>query len=380
MDYRRLGDYYHREEVELTHQITSSNELMNRWRTDGLSFYRALARHTLGDPSLYKASLHDVQIHYLRVLADERNPYHAKYLEFDTRDLLLVNTFFGGLSCPDLCLGPRSPARSAACLLEVITNALNIRLTLWTHDMKLWLTDGPVDVPEYNIKFLADQAGRYTYCCCSLTPAEDGRDLINFLEEQRGISTLQIRRIAWWRNPGENGGYHCFNEYAAVSVQLLLCFKINSYLKGTENPPDLTDNLDSLHVFSVLVQEPDQIQPALELMDEALKRAPGQEIPVSSQHYSDPCRVLKRYVAIDAEFKKVTLDDAGIKTQFGDQRSHEFDIKIERGRGEELCTVLTVAIDRQLVFSFYLLHMLENPKAETVSQVRLPLIFIAKGV
>lgn len=37
--------------------------------------------------------------------------------------------------------------------------------------------------------------------------------------------------------------------------------------------------------------------------------------------------------------------------------------------GEELCTVLTIAVDRHLVLSFYLLDMLQHPGSTTVSEV-----------
>lgn len=96
MDYRRSGNYYHNEQAELPYQVTSFNEPRKKWPTDGLSFYRAVARHTMGDPSLYEASLHVVQMHYLRVLADDRNPYHAKYLD----------TFVGGMSNLFNSIGP----------------------------------------------------------------------------------------------------------------------------------------------------------------------------------------------------------------------------------------------------------------------------------
>ena len=62
--------------------------------------------------------------------------------------------------------------------------------------------------------------------------------------------------------------------------------------------------MDSLTVFNVSIKSPSQIESALTLLDEALRRAPGQQIP-RCQRYSGTYRPLKRYIAIDAEFKYV---------------------------------------------------------------------------
>lgn len=101
-------------------------------------------------------------------------------------------------------------------------------------------------------------------------------------------------------------------------------------------------------------------------MDEALKRAPGQEIPLS---YRDNSSSLKRYVSADAEFKEIALNESIIRDRYKSATPKELEMMLN-GAKEPLCSVLTIAVDRQLVFSFYLLDMLQNPDADTVSSVR----------
>lgn len=126
--------------------------------------------------------------------------------------------------------------------------------------------------------------------------------------------------------------------------------------------------IDSFTVFTVSVSEPRNIRAALDLMDYALQSAPAQEIPVSCQGAAD-FRPLKRYVGIDAEFSPVRLTDGDVLIESAGQ--DETTIRqIIAGREEGLCTVLTIAVDRHLVFSFYLLHMLQNADETTVREVR----------
>lgn len=127
--------------------------------------------------------------------------------------------------------------------------------------------------------------------------------------------------------------------------------------------PRLDDFLDSLCVYTVSVTQPSEIQPALRLLTEALERAPAQEIPVIHKLDAGRKRPLCRYVGIDAEFayRTATIDYSNT------EGSEE---ELRNGEREHLCSVLTIAVDRHLVFSFYVLHILENPTEETVSKVR----------
>ena len=78
---------------------------------------------------------------------------------------------------------------------------------------------------------------------------------------------------------------------------------------------------------------------------------------------------LKRYIGIDAEFKYVALDDELLQQELAD-KDQETQDKIRVGSREELCTVLTVAVDRHLVLSFYLLDMLQHADESTAPEVR----------
>lgn len=194
------------------------SEILNKVQTDGFSFYRAVARHILGDPSLHQSIYDAVLTHYLRVIADDRNPYHDRYIHFDGLSIDVVKTFVGGLSCPDLCLGPQSPLYTAESILEVITNALDVKLVLHNPDMKFRLESGPVSYPEYHVKFSSLGQDGNQYRCSALTLSNNGRALINYLEQQQN-GALPIRKILWWRNYDETGDYHCFNEYNPVCDQ-----------------------------------------------------------------------------------------------------------------------------------------------------------------
>lgn len=101
----------------------------------------------------------------------------------------------------------------------------------------------------------------------------------------------------------------------------------------------------------------------MRLLDETIRRAPGQEVAVSQG--SCKTRPLKRYIALDAEFKKVKSTEPLEEIEDASDRAER-----DAGDPEDLCSILTVAVDRQLVFSFYLLDMLEHPTETTVEEVR----------
>lgn len=79
---------------------------------------------------------------------------------------------------------------------------------------------------------------------------------------------------------------------------------------------------------------------------------------------------IKRYVAVDAEFKKLRIDDQQLAQAKHGKPFAEQEC-IENSQEEELGSVLTVAVDRHVVFSFYVLAMLQDPDAnrETVDAV-----------
>ena len=130
----------------------------------------------------------------------------------------------------------------------------------------------------------------------------------------------------------------------------------------------MRDRLDSFTVFTVSVTKPQEIRAALSLIDEALKRAPAQELPVAYQDAGN-FRPLRRYIGIDAEFSPIVLSDELVQ-QESEGKDKQIAYQIDLGKREELCTVLTIAVDRHLVFSFYILHMLQNAEDTTVEEVR----------
>ena len=102
-------------------------------------------------PLIMKSVLNAVLIHYLRVKVDMQNPYNAEYGSFDEILFNKTNSFFGGLSCQDLCVCPCTLNDSSKNILKVITNALNIRIVIWEDDMTTSHKEGPVDFPEYHV-------------------------------------------------------------------------------------------------------------------------------------------------------------------------------------------------------------------------------------
>lgn len=121
------------------------------------------------------------------------------------------------------------------------------------------------------------------------------------------------------------------------------------------------------------VGRPEQIRNALIILDEALLRAPGQEVQMH-QHRSGTYRSLKRYVAIDSEFKPISLTSDQRRRVLAN-RNEQDQAKILRGDEEEICTVLTVAVDRHFVVSFYILDMLEHADATTATEVGIEKVY-----
>lgn len=168
---------------------------------DKFLFYSALARHTIGDPAYHESILHAVQTHYWRVLVDKSNPYHDVYALFEEIKFRPNIKFFSALSSPDYWLCPTGWQIDSRSILQVVSNALNIKIVIWRKRRKTLIWEGgPVEFPEYHVEFPDDTS------CIALTPDNDGRALIEFLESERyrleketGENALRIRRLVWWR-------------------------------------------------------------------------------------------------------------------------------------------------------------------------------------
>lgn len=174
------------------------------------------------------------------------------------------------------------------------------------------------------------------------------------------------------------------------------------------------------------VNGPAQIESALELLDEALERAPSQNLPML-QRSSGQYLTVKPYFTVDAEFWEVDRNgklrepsgkkpssqpegssprrsenlerlrknlDLNSEEEIGEAQSKP---ELKPCSGEELgppvfvdprklpahdaevenlCTVLTIAVDRHLVFSFFILDMLQKADGDpmTVPKVGLEII------
>lgn len=171
------------------------------------------------------------------------------------------------------------------------------------------------------------------------------------------------------------------------------------------------------------VNRPAQIEPALQLLEEALERAPSQNGPML-QRSSGQYWTSKPYFTVDAEFWEVdrngklrepngktsssqregsTLRRSGrlekLRENLGlnsqeEKGEAESEPELKPWSGEELgpselvdprtlpahvaekenlCTVLTIAVDRHLVFSFFILDMLQKADSDptTVPKVGL---------
>lgn len=129
---------------------------------------------------------------------------------------------------------------------------------LWKEGGIFW-EEGPVKLPEYQVEFGHNNGDKRTLSWRALTPANDSKIRIKFLEDERSRlenepneNALKIRRLVWWREPvkapiedpiedsasragsGSWSGavynkpstkpvemeYPCYNEYASVSLHV----------------------------------------------------------------------------------------------------------------------------------------------------------------
>lgn len=204
---------------------------------DGLSLYRALSRLTLGDPVHFVPLMNSVLEHFLRSLVDERastdsngrlvfdDIHHERYSYFDAYFPQSTKTFFGALCCPDLVICPCEPHRAASvAVLEVITNALNIRLVVHTDDMQLLFDGGPVQLPLYQVKLEQGQTDDCHHRVVSLESASSGRSLIEYLCSQGDYlaslpapNALKIKQIMWYFDHSDDQ-VKDYNGYSSVRI------------------------------------------------------------------------------------------------------------------------------------------------------------------
>ena len=98
------SDVHFQREPEITYENTPQRQRSTLSLTDGLSFYRAVATHIIGDPTKHQYIHNAVLAHYLQVFLNNQDPLHHHYLLYNTSNGHTIKTFFGALSCPDLVL------------------------------------------------------------------------------------------------------------------------------------------------------------------------------------------------------------------------------------------------------------------------------------
>lgn len=172
-------------------------------------------------------------------------------------------------------------------------------------------------------------------------------------------SQLQIKRMSWasdltnerqfWKLNRGDKSLTCFNEYRAGS-------STSDLRPGSE--------IDRMDAFVVTVNDVRDIARALELFHCALEVAPYQRLPVRHGRNLQAGSMLP-HCAVDAEFVKMPRpNDRPAYMQPGAEKYH-----VESGALEELCSVLIVAVGRHFFLVFNILHMMEHPTQQTVTEL-----------
>ncbi|KAK7538737.1 uncharacterized protein J3D65DRAFT_658177 [Phyllosticta citribraziliensis] len=321
---------------------------------DGRTLYRTLARQIIGDPNEFTYILGEVLHHYLRIWLNNQHPLHQRYHYFDQLE------FYKFLSKPDL--SGSLPVLNN--VLEVVSNALRTHIILKFGERSSVIGAAFSDHIRCRISVKRSRYNRYKFS--SLVPEITGESLINQLiteKAQAESSNLPIKEIRWWWRKKKlgNGPHFCANEFSLPS----------GLDSGSPRPPQVGKNYQSgsskhfpaiFSIFVVSIKEANQIRPAVDLLVRLLPFGPGQEIPVNVHLDSTNATkaILRPYVGIDAEFKLVSR-----------QREEEEleNMSEDTDDTENLCTVLSIAIDRHVTFCFHILHMLEKRDEETVDQL-----------
>jgi hypothetical protein len=352
---------------------------------NGRSVYRALARQVYGNPDLYEYAYSAVQDHWMRVSYMQNHVLLQMYRNFERHfgvqypgdKTPIFPSFCGALTCPDMALCPCAEEKMARMVLTVMANALHVRIVLSKKEFQKEISEGDAYHRVCRIEFRQDERIQNSKCrhtIDSLVEDQSGKALIEYMARKKHSTTVpQIKEISWWlRDPSkyENSpssivyeDFDCYNEYRDDNTI-------------PQPPPTDPSHLYGLNVFTICVSKSIEMTPALDLLNAALEYAPFSENPVWSRDKPTGRRRLKKYVGIDAEFIKVGLTQDEIKERW-EKVQEEAKINpdlwnigedaIKNGNPEQLVSVLTVAIDRHVVFNFYLLDMLQNPDKGTVA-------------
>jgi hypothetical protein len=321
---------------------------------DGYTLYRALARMLIGDPARHLRILEAVLQFAISARSNPKHSLHEAYLDREASFRLATSReLFAGLDCPDYL-----PSEE---IYWVVAQALRIRLRVFTQVnsegqpeelLESADADGGVPIAVLKGSHKKKKMSRFS----ALRPDESGKDIVEFLSSEakrmendtcNEYGGLKIKQISWaWKNVNEYGwaDFTCFNEH-----------------RPSSSPDNLLSDspLNRADVFTAVINHPGEIKAALKLFHEAMRRAPNQRraVQISGDGKSG---AMKPHCSVDAEFIKYPEEDVLGKSEA------ETKWLLREGHVEELRSVLTVAVGRHFTLSFNILHMLKNPKQETV--------------
>jgi len=154
---------------------------------DRSSFYRALARLTIGVPTKYKSISSCVVERYLGALIDTARSFNSEYKSFDALYRPFTNTtFFDALICPDLALCPYGKNRpQSRRVLLIIAPALNFGTVIRKDHGTFAYQKRHAEAPECNFRFSVLGHGKCEHRYSSLTVANDGRALVGLLQKRK---------------------------------------------------------------------------------------------------------------------------------------------------------------------------------------------------
>ncbi|KAK7526651.1 uncharacterized protein IWZ02DRAFT_430714 [Phyllosticta citriasiana] len=316
----------------------SSNDAQN-CSPDDRAIYRALARQILGDPQNFKYILNEVLHHYLQTWFNQKRALHQTYRQYDKP----VANFHSYLSKPGLSNSPLILQRVLTVALNALRTEIIIRESSGTN---------PIGHAHGNHMqcWISVKKGQNKTTCSSLILEDTGEDLIKYManfKAHKDSKQLNIKEVKWWWDPADP-----FNKFT----------RANEFESLAEFNPDWPSPTIGQPLPGI-VKTPDQIQPALNLLFNILPPIPGQKIPVNgSRSFMTALKGrLLPYVGIDSEFKLVSdsLSDEALEA-------------------DNICTVLSIAVDRHATFCFYILDMLEKARKDTVSGLWIRVIFNKK--
>ena len=206
---------------------------------DGLSFYRALARQSIGDPREHRHIQNAVLEHYIRTLVQasqavtgNKNALQSLYEAYDGADWGQEDpprSFFERLCLPDFALCQCQDRALSEAVLQVITNALEIRVVVWQGE-GISYQQGPVCSPEYHIMLRVSEEGNgCDHHFDSLIEDHSGKCLTEYLLDQQHKNEhmpngLKIKKVMWYLDDSgrsstwylDHSGYACYNENRVV--------------------------------------------------------------------------------------------------------------------------------------------------------------------